>query len=66
MKKLREALLLFYNIAGQDQETRHMGYPLQNDRQQRQSIEVIGIVRVILTANAIVAKRVKEARSRER
>ena len=28
--KLREALLLFYNIGGQGQETRQMGYPLQH------------------------------------
>jgi|SRR2546423_10852435 len=30
MNKLREALLLFYNIGGQGQETRQMGYPLQH------------------------------------
>src|SRR6266568_7799051 len=30
MNKLREALLLLYNIGGQGRETRQMGYPLQN------------------------------------
>jgi len=32
MKKLREALLLLYNIGGQDQELRHMVYPPQSGR----------------------------------
>jgi len=32
MKKPREALLQLYNIGGQDQEIRHMVYPLQNGR----------------------------------
>jgi cystathionine beta-lyase/cystathionine gamma-synthase len=32
MKKPREALLQLYNIRGQDQEIRHMVYPLQNGR----------------------------------
>jgi hypothetical protein len=32
MNKLREALLLFYDIGGQGRETRQMGDPLQNSR----------------------------------
>jgi hypothetical protein len=32
MNKLREALLLLYNIGGQGRETRQMVYPLQNGR----------------------------------
>jgi len=32
MKKLREALLLSYDIGGQGRETRHIVYPLQNGR----------------------------------
>jgi len=32
MKKLREALLLLYDIDALGQESRHMVYPLQNDQ----------------------------------
>ncbi len=32
MNKLREALLLLYNIGGQGRETRQMVYPFQNGR----------------------------------